>query len=82
MTSELTLAKSMETYLRRTYAQKEAQSKDEFPFWDYRYVIFSLICLYLMNKTNILIEFDEQVYVWCVYTVTKLNRGGHLRVIV
>jgi len=53
MTSELTLAKSMETYLRRTYAQKEAQSKDEFPFWDYRYVIFNLICLYLMNKTNI-----------------------------
>lgn len=29
--------KTMETYLRRTYAHKKAQAeKDDFPFWDYR----------------------------------------------
>ncbi|XP_045199883.2 protein FAM124A-like [Mercenaria mercenaria] len=27
---------NMETYLRRTYAQKKSVEKDDFPFWDYR----------------------------------------------
>ena len=44
----------METYLRRTYGHKKCEDLQDFPFWDYRWVIY-LFIYYLFSselKTN------------------------------